>query len=302
MTKLLVSHSGMETYRKCPHKYYLGRVANVQPVEVKRAPAFGTAGHTRLECLVTGHTRFIPTMTAEDSVLLDCLILAYEVRWGIPKGVAEGHFVVPIVAPDGKPDPDIEMQGYIDIETEDYVLDHKFTSANITPTYIKELDRNPQAEEYLIAAQENGSRASYAIWDIIRSTAYKRRTATPEHEREFYKRNGKYGKKGDPKPGTYLEDETWEEFRQRIVDDIAADPDKFFTRVPLRKTEEELDRRRYDIWATAKQIQHSIEAKAFPRNNNSCKDYGGCEYEPVCWDGVDPAQSELYTIGEKRGR
>lgn len=287
----------METYRKCPRKYYYGRVEGIQSVEVKRAPKFGSEGHLQLEYLASKKKPWLSQgLSHEDNILLECLILGYQVRWGKLKGVAEGHFVVPIVAPDGKPDPDVELQGYIDIETPKYIMDHKFTSANITPTYIKSLEREPQAEEYLIAAQENGSKATYAIWDIIRSTPYKRRLRTPEDEQEFYKRDSKYGKKGDPKPGTHLQDEAWEEFRQRIVDDIAADPDKFYKRIELHKTEEELDARRYDIWACAKQIQHSIEIGAFPRNEAGCMDFGGCEYYGICWEGVDPKHSELYTI------
>lgn len=305
---LKVSHSGCQAYRECAHLFYLSRVADggYEAVEQGRAPAFGTAGHKSLELSANGYTGPSAGMNArlealgkEDAILLNCLLLAYRVRYGAPEGKAEGKFEVPLIGPDGKPDPSIVFRGAIDIETPEYVMDHKFTSANLTPTFVKNLERNPQAEEYLIAAQERGSKATYAIWDIIRSTPYRRRLATPEAEREFYKRKGKYGDVGDPKPGTYLEDETWEEFRQRIVDDIAAEPDKFFMRVRLDKTEEELDRRRYDLWGVAKQIEHSIEIGAFPRNEQRCPKFGGCEFQPVCWEGVDPAQSELYQLRKR---
>ena len=307
-----VSHSGMACFRECPHKFYLSRIENIQPVETGRALGFGNAMHSALAAIWEGREGWASwwveackeyNLSSEDQILGILLLKGYIVRYKIPEGAkVEEHFDVGVLNPMGYTDPHFTFQGYVDAETPDYVLDHKTTSSNITPTYLKKLHRSPQAEEYLIAAQDRGSKATYAIWDIIKSNAVPRRTATPEHEREFYKRKGKYGDVGDPKPGTYLQDETWEEYEQRIVDMIAADPDTFYVREEIHKTEEELDRRRYDIWATAKQIEMAKYNEAWPRNEAGCDKYGGCEYAPICWDGVDPAQSELYTIGQKRGR
>ena len=211
----------------------------------------------------------------------------------------EAPFEHVIDGPDGEPDPGLVMRGYIDVLTEARVIDHKTTSANLTPSKLASMSRSPQAIEYILAAPAS---VTEAVWDCIRVKRESRRLKTPIAGQEFYKttRKGKYTA-GQPKPGTNLEDETWDEFKMRLVEDIAAKPNDYFARVTIRPTEEELDKRRYDIWATSKMMQRAIEDKAFPRFEGSCEQYGGCEYKPICWEGVDPMNSELYQI-KKGGR
>lgn len=306
---LKISHSGMSCYRECPHKYYLSRVEGIRPVKVSRALRFGSAMHKALEIIWGGGDSPLleewPNIAAkyeldmEDQILGRLLLVGYSKMYLIPEGAdVECHFENEVVSPGGEVE-EFTFQGFIDVETPGYIMDHKTTATNITPTYLKDLHRNPQAEEYLISAQDRGSEASYAVWDIIKSNRVTRRLKTPEHEQEFYKRKGKYGNVGDPKPGTYLEDETWGEYEARIVEDIAGNPEGYYVREELHKTEDELDRRRYDIWATGVMISQSISLGAFPRNEQGCSKYGGCEYQPICWEGVDPAGSELYTIKKK---
>lgn len=301
------SHSSMSCFRRCSYEYYLSRVLGYEPVKKSRPLAFGSALHAALNEYHTGEPMGAVLaawldacikykLDMADEILGEVLLLGYAARWGTLEEDAsvEHHFEYSPTGPDGKPDQENTTHGYIDV-LYSKVMDHKTTASKLTPSKLASMARSPQALEYILAAPEG---VREAVWDVIHSARQTRREATPIAEREFYKRGSKDGKKkpGDPKPGTYLRDESWEEFRQRLVDDIAENPSKYFARVDIRPTEEELDARRYDVWATTKLMQLAVESNAFPRNERSCELYGGCGYAPVCWEGVDPRSSELYQI------
>lgn len=306
-----VSHSSMDCYRQCPHKYYLSRVEGLSSVDKPRAPSFGSAFHEALNA----HHAHLPFkdigavlevweaatlkwgLSREDLILGRALLIAYSVKYADDDsgGKVEEGFSAPVLGLDGEP-AGIDLTGYMDVEHDAYIMDHKTTSSNLTPTFIKNLAQTPQAEEYLMAAQDNGSSASYAIWDLVKAAKFTRLLATPLADREYYKVNCKGGKKGDLKATCRDRDETWLEFEARVQEAIAKDPDSFLVRVKIEPTEADLDKRRYDIYATAKNIQRAIEDSAFPRSEKSCNLYGGCEFKPICWDGVDPKQSDLYQL------
>ena len=227
----------------------------MEAIKSPRAPSFGSAMHEPLNNLHevgafgTSWTKAADKwgLDKEDYILGSLLLVAYRTRWPLFEGDAkvEASFEHEVIGPDGEPDPDITMRGYIDVLLPTKVVDHKTTSANLSPSKLQELARSPQALEYILAAPED---VTEALWDVIRVKRVPRGMQTPTEEQEFYKRDGKYGKKGDPKPGTHLQDETWDEYRQRIADDIAAKPDDYFARVEIKPTEGELESRRYDIW------------------------------------------------------
>jgi hypothetical protein len=317
--KLKLSHSSMECFRQCPHKYYLSRIERIFRAEEPRQLAFGTAFHKALEPLwelmgleeaLSAWQRFSRNLSAEDRIVGDVMLRAYHAKWGDHEheyAFVENRFEVPVIGPDGEVDESMTFIGYMDVEVPHGPIDHKTTRSDLSKDkYRNRLEREPQAEEYLIACQDKGGGSEYAMWDVIRCPELKMRTKTPEDKQQFYKQDGKHGKKGDPKPGTYLENETAEQFRLRFYAMVANNPDAYLQRYRIEKTEAQLDRRRYDIWATGKLIQAAIAAKAFPRAENGCGmfDHGDgrnmCEYEPICWQGVDPYQSESYIVGKKR--
>jgi hypothetical protein len=244
-------------------------------------------------------------LSMPDIIAGEILLVAYDTSYELDPTESlaiEEQFTAHVIAPDGKPVPDMVLIGFTDVETDTWFMDHKTIGSNITPTYINQLNQDSQAELYMMALQDIGQEPEYAIWDVVRRPLLKRRLKTPEAEREYYKRDCKGGKKGDPKPGTYLRDESWAELRARFADDVSSSPDTYLRRVKIYKSEEEIAARRYDTWATARLIQGAIKCDAFPRNEGGCNKYGGCEYIPLCWQGVDPTQSELYSIGKRKGR
>lgn len=306
---LKVSHSSLQCFKFCPLKYKLSRIDLIDSAESSMAIKWGNAWHRAQEqwwasagleaTLGVWDLEAAASGLTQDQIITGrVLLIAYDSLYTPDAGDVsiEQAFEVPIVGPDGEPCQDMLLRGAIDIRTPSMIMDHKTRGGKITPTYIKELNQEPQAEIYLLAARDLGHEPEYAIWDVVRRPSIRRGLKTPEADCEFYVRDGKYGKKGDPKPGTRLQDETWQEFGQRVADMVADSPDEYLRRVRLYKTEEDLDARRYDIWAQARLMQSAIEHRAFPRNEQSCSKFGGCEYIPVCWQGVDPAQSELYTI------
>ena len=116
---LWVSHSGLETYARCPHKYYLSLVEGIEPVEKSRAPSFGSAGHEVLDAYWQGktmqellnqwaHSALNWGLDTEDSILGHNLIIGYHTLYG-DKSLRENYeevesekqFEVPIIGPDG---------------------------------------------------------------------------------------------------------------------------------------------------------------------------------------------------------
>lgn len=314
----------MECFRQCPRKYYLSRIKRIRRANQPRQLEFGLAFHKALEevWLYMGlHTALEVwakeakqrELSAEDRIVGEVMLVAYHTRWGEPDSeggsvFVENKFKLPVYGPDGEIDESMVFVGILDVELETHPLDHKTTRSDLsTGKYESKLPREPQAEEYILAMRDKGVETSHAVWDVIRCPELRRRKKTPEDKQDFYKRDGKHGKKGDPKPGTYLADETLAEFRARFAGDVMANPDAYLQRYTIRKTQAELDARRGDIWMTGKLIQAAIEHNAFPRSENGCAmfDHGDgrnmCEYEPICWQGVDPYTSDDYITEKKRG-
>lgn len=79
------------------------------------------------------------------------------------------------------------------------------------------------------------------------------------------------------------EDETPDEFHDRILADIAKRPDDFYTRQTVVRTSEELPRMRADLLDTIKLARAAEVFDVFPRNGDACHQYGTrCWFWDLC--------------------
>lgn len=89
--------------------------------------------------------------------------------------------------------------------------------------------------------------------------------------------------------GQRMVDETVDEFRLRIREDIADNPDTYYQRADVVRLDEELLEFRFDNWEFAKTLRErqlagrTMGKMAWPRNGDACfKWQRACEYYGVC--------------------
>lgn len=317
--KLRLSHSAMDKFLTCPKKYYFSNVAGIEPVDQTKF-TFGRVMHKFLEVYWDKNTEFTTRLadglaalqksakknklSIEEEIVAQVLACGYHARWEHTQahGETEVRRIVPVVGTDGQIDEQLELKAIFDQELpEPHILyEHKTTRTadiSVNSRYMDRVRRSTQLDIYFIVADDSGSPLNCILWDVIRIPKMQRRRATPPSQREFYKRDGKYGKKGDPKPGTFLADETLEEFRDRVYREVATDPEAYFQVKQMFPNKRAQEVTRYDIWSTGQLMLEAHKNNAFPRNRNSCNLFNQkCEYYPVCFESVDPKRSELYVI------
>lgn len=91
------------------------------------------------------------------------------------------------------------------------------------------------------------------------------------------------------------EDETVEEYRERISGLITKEPWHYYQRGIVTRRDLEIEEARWDLWLTAKQIREIEKVGRYPRNPNSCTMYSRtCAYFDVCWSGGDINDPHLF--------
>lgn len=77
-------------------------------------------------------------------------------------------------------------------------------------------------------------------------------------------------------------DETPEEYRVRLREDIGANPGRYYARATIVRLEHDEREHAFDMWQSAKML-HEAERSGFaPRNVDACSAFGGCDYLGVC--------------------
>ena len=212
-----------------------------------------------------------------------------------------------------------------------HVLEHKTTASDLEfgSLYwakVKALDT--QVSHYINGAKSAGYDVEDCIYDVIRKPGIRPGKATPVEEREYTKpkdRACKECKKKNPAPGPHIEivdvsghevscvdgrivtdpggrlyksqreqDETAEEFRERVRADIAERPERYFARGPIVRLEAEEREHAFDVWQAAKML-HEAERSGFaPKNPDACSAFGTCEFLPVCSGEASIDDETLY--------
>lgn len=318
---LRLSHSSAEAFLKCPRFYWLRDVEGVRPVVDHKVLRFGTAFHralewwwndktdTRLEwTLDTWLTECSALdLSMEDRIIGRLLLCGYDAFYSekadaMPLGSVESRKVSCVYRPDGTVDPELELKVILDLELTQPIhaaMEHKTTRKHIDPasSYWDKVYTSQQAELYFICSQNAGGPLESVIWGVVHVPGFKRLKATPKDKIEYYKRDCKWGKAGEPKGDVRLTDETWADFEARVAEDIAVEPEKYFSYVRLKPDTLTLEKGAYDLWSTGRLMLTAHKEQAFPRNRNSCR-MGAreCEYYPVCFKGADVTQSADYEI------
>lgn len=283
---MLITNSRLRAFRRCPMFHELAYVQLIRPIQQTYPIRFGSMGHVGLErWWGTTENRLAAALRAIgracdeqgfdewERIKAEELIRGYDARWsdaGYETIAVEQEFSIPIENGDtlgGKFDVICQKSGRV------FILDHKFTSKDLTPGgdyYRKVVVLDTQVSTYYRAAKELKYDPAGWVHDCILRVAL---------------RPYKAGK-------TRKADETPEEYRARVREDIAENPDKYYQRYTIVRTERDEAKAEIDLRRTVRHLKIAVEEGSY-RNPDACENHGYvCEYFSVC-EGVDSTDNVL---------
>lgn len=314
----LITNSALKTFRRCAREYSFAYERSIRPaVDESDALRFGSLLHSGLEAWWLAPSaderldRALAVMAPRardeyDRARAETMMLGYTMRWGEDDeydvlGV-EVEFRAPLVNPaTGAASKTWDLGGKLDgllRKRSDglvYVLEHKTSSEDIGlgSTYWERLQLDSQISMYYVGARSHGHGVAGCVYDVLGKPKLVPLKATPAESR-------KYKKDGSLYAAQRLDDESANDFRARLVDAIAAEPDRYFQRgTVVRLADEEADNA-FDVWALARQVRESQLANRWPRNPDSCIRWSHpCSYWPVCTGTASLDDERLYVRVEQ---
>jgi hypothetical protein len=280
----LLTTSRLSSARACQRlhriRYVLGYMAALAAGTLR----FGTLVHKMLEAwwrmpkemrLAAAFAVIPPDTDPFDRVRAEEMMRGYDARWALD---AEGYEVLAVEAEfrtdlrnplTGRASRTFELGGKIDVIVRDLrdgrilVVEHKTATGDIGPgsEYWRRLRMDGQVSVYFEGATSLGHDVGGCLYDVL----------------------GKPQQKPLQPGKTRKEPETPEEFRVRVREAIAEDPNRFYQRGIVVRLESEMEEALFDVWQTAQQIHEAEKASRAPRNPDACVRYNRtCEFFDVC--------------------
>lgn len=295
----VVTTSSTGTFAECPQKYYLryelgflpqgdeAQVLWMGSIWGKMMDAYWLAETEPFDAgLNVLHELVDPSEKGYDFVRLHAMLLGYHARWQSerPEVIgSETEFRVPIRNPETKrTTPRFMLAGATDKRVREenrvVVYDHKTSSEDLggNSVFWKRLILNPQASNYSLAQTELGEEIVDMVWDVTGKPKLKPHKATPIESRKYTKQGALYANQR-------ADDETPEEFFERIVQEIAESPERYYQRGQVPRTEEMLRNAARDLWGITQQIGEAQKSGFWPRRSSSCFNWNRtCAYFGVC--------------------
>jgi hypothetical protein len=295
----------VDAFLRCPKLYEYEYELCFEPTEEDPVLTFGSGMHHALEARgkgkdlhaqVAAFSRTVKELPWHKVLIGQMLVALYNERYkndGIEYLHAERPFCVTL--PDGT-----IFRGKFDGICRDregrlFIMEHKTTRSKIDDgeRYWERKEINTQADSYVYAARMSGFDVEYIKYDVIKVPQLKPLKATPKARQEFYKRDGKYGKKGDPKPGTRLRTEGDAEFKARVAKYLLEGGDSLLKRVDFEKSLHDNQMAENNLM----DIATLIKTGARPMNGASCFDFNReCDFRPVCKGETNLKNIMLYQI------
>lgn len=292
----LMTASRARCARSCQRQHRYQYWDGYRPVRVDENLTFGTLTHLWLEAWwsVGGGDRLeaalssIPTdVDPFDRARAEVMARGYDARWGDVECEVVGvevEFRGPLQNPDtGAPSRTWKVGGKIDAiarlpDGRVMVVEHKTSSEDVSAgsDYWKRLQIDGQISFYYDGARALGLKVDGCIYDVLAKPALRPLKATPPESRKYTKDGRLYANQRD-------RDETPEEYRDRLVEAVSANPNAYYARGEVVRLESELEEARYDTWALSKSLQEAHRAGRYPRNPDACVRYGHtCPFFGVC--------------------
>jgi RecB family exonuclease len=305
-----LTSSRLRSFRACPRQHQYRYTRGMRSVRTAEPLVFGTLIHRALEGywiarrdgVADRHGAAVSAIPADTDPYLraraEAMLAGYTELWDREADLAvlavEVTFSLPLVNPEtGARSRTWTLAGRLDVlvrlaDGRIAVIEHKTTSedAEAGSTYRQRLTLDGQVSVYFDGADSLASAYGYesvavVIYDVLVKPGARPLHATPEAER-------KYTKATKTEPSRLYanqrdRDETADEYRERCVTAIAADPNAYYQRVEVVRLSTERDEHAFDVWQLGEAIRHSERTGKAPRNPDACFRYGSaCEFWPVC--------------------
>jgi len=305
----------MRTFRRCSlehhYAYELGYRSLAESAESLR---FGSLFHVGLEhwwrAYATPDRQLAAAFEAMRPLALDeydwvrasVLMEAYDLRWGDEEDVevlgVELEFRAEMRNPlTGAASRTFVLGGKLDAlvlnrrDDRIYFVEHKTSGEDVGPgtRYWQRLLLDSQVSTYFAGTRALGYvDVAGCLYDVIGKPRHAPLKATPDEARKYTKAGALYANQR-------ADDETPDEYRERLIEAITEAPDKYFQRELVVRLPEEQRDAAYDAWATARQIREAELAGIHVRNVASCERYGRlCPYFPVCTRTATLEDATLY--------
>ena len=313
--KLRLSQSRLRTARSCQRKHHFEWDIGVVPTTEIEVLRFGTLVHKGLEAwwLAAADERLERALEAIRSspdsdpfevVKAEAMLEGYHERWkDQPYEIlgVEVPFSTELRNPDtGRPSTVWQLEGIIDgivrhqHDGRTLLVEHKTSSEDITPgaTYWKRLRMDGQVSVYYEGGSSLGHQIDGCLYDVLGKPGQRPLKATPPESRKYKKDGTLYANLRDV-------DETPAEYKARLVEANAADPDHFYQRGEVVRLEDERVVALRDVWQLSKQLREAQLAESFPRNPDACMSYGRtCPFFSVCSGEASLDDVRLFTRRE----
>jgi hypothetical protein len=272
----VVTNSQLRAYRRCPRLHLHSYVDGYRPIETPYVMRFGTLVHLGLEGwwgsgLSFGLEKMRSGDYSDEWMLIKAeeLLRGYDARWrdeGWETIAVEKEFRVPLMDGTdiaGKIDAIARRNGQV------FLVEHKTSGVDITPgsRYWQKLTLDSQVSTYLQATAEYEPVG--ILYDVLYRPSMENLQATPPEKRKYTKSGSLYAYQRS-------DDETPDDYRVRLREDIASNPDKYYARGTVVRTENEAAEALSDTREWAKR---ALADKMAPKNPENCD---GCGYFPVC--------------------
>lgn len=251
-----------------------------------------------------------------DLVKAEELLFGYHVRWyeetrtSLRVTHVEATFRGPLENPETHGiSKTFWLAGKIDalaVDNQDRVvlIEHKTSSQDVShgSPYWRRLRMDTQLGQYWVGAEQfAGRRVDAALWDVIRKIRLRPYEETPDEKKHYVCDKRCKGKcvghtDGRLSANQHDHDETPDEFRARVREEIATKPDEYFVRGELTRLEDDVREFREQAWAVGQQILHNRRRDLHPRNPSACDAFGRmCEFFDVCTGVVSIDDPLLFT-------
>lgn len=291
----LLTNSRMSCARACLRKHLIRYEYGLRP-DVDDVPKrIGSAFHRAMEADDRGEDAIEAVrsfnLDAFDEETVLRLVMGHRWRWQADKYeavVPEQEFLLLLRNPEtGASTPNWRSAGKMDriVRLGDGRLalqEYKTTSEDLAPgaEYWARVRLDTQVALYFLAAREIGFDVQTVIYDVTRKPGLRPLKATPEESRKYKKDTG------DLYANQRADDETREEYGERINDDIAARPDWYFARMEIPMLAGDLELYESERWQQQLALRSAQKTGHWFRNPGSCRShYGSCEYLPICHRG-----------------
>lgn len=307
----MITNSRLKTYQQCQRLHWYQYVLGYRPVAGTPEAEFGTVMHSASEAWYRAHMLGLASVALvnalkviHDSDLSDIdkikarvLMTGYDARWsesmtGYEVMAVEAEFKVPVYSsPDtiayyiaGKIDAIVRRKH----DGKIFIVEHKTTGADLSPgsTYWQRLRLEPQVSMYFRGARALGFAPDGCLWDVLVRPEQRLLKATPEEDRKYTKKDNRLYK------GQRENDETEEEFHDRLIGLVAESPADWFARAEVVRLPSELEQFEDDVTSLAAQCLAAETHSA--RNPDACYKFGAgkpCAFVGVC-SGIDTLEND----------